>query len=657
MNYEGGRMNYEGGSNYMEEGGMTKEKVHQTSRLDGCIMRTISHFTIPISFFIITVLVFMLAKVAFMLVCHEGHDFQVGDVCDVLRHGLSLDLSTALYFLIVPFLIGMIRIWWKNKVLITILKVYSLLVSLAFSLAFVADTSLYPFWGFKLDSSCLQYLETPTEAAASVSKDYLFVRVLVFLIIAICIDLLYRSIFKSKQMPHTNLRSKIIATIIYVLFIPILIIGIRGGLGESTTNIGQVYYSQNQFLNHSAVNPVFSFLSSFEKSANYVPDYLFMEEDERAKLMENLFPTESIEPDSLLRTKRPNIVVILLESCAGIFTEDIGKRKDIMPRFNQLVHEGVYFSNFYANSWRTDRGTLCTWSGYPSFPRSSVMKMPSKTRFLPGLSKSLRNEGYNTYYIYGGDINFTNMRSYLVTIGFEQLHWMKNYSSEEQKTAKWGVRDDITFGTLLNTIKEQAPITHDSKQPPLLIGYSTLSSHEPWDVPTHKMEDEILNAFCYLDDCIGNFIDQVKQTPQWENLLVIMLPDHGISYKDVGETHEEHDHVPMLWLGGAIKEPRRIEQICNQTDVAATLLGQLGIAHRDFKFSRDVLSKNYTYPFAIHTYNNGITMRDSTGFAVFDLNSNRIIVNKSSNSQQLLKKGKAILQSAAMDLKTIEINH
>jgi len=76
-------------------------------------------------------------------------------------------------------------------------------------------------------------------------------------------------------------------------------------------------------------------------------------------------------------------------------------------------------------------------------------------------------------------------------------------------------------------------------------------------------------------------------------------------------------------------------------------LGQLGIAHDDYPFSRDVMSKAYTYPFAVHTYNNGITMKDSTGFAVFDLNANRIIVDKSSDSELLMKKGKAILQTAA----------
>ena len=365
--------------------------------------------------------------------------------------------------------------------------------------------------------------------------------------------------------------------------------------------------------------------------------------------MDGLYFTDSTAPDTLLKTQRPNIIVILLESCGGIFTEDIGGRQDIMPHLNRLTKEGVYFANFYANSYRTDRGTLCTWSGYPSFPRSSVMKMPAKTRLLPGIAQSLRHEGYHTTYLYGGDINFTNMRSYLVTIGFEQLHWMKDYTSQEQKTSEWGVRDDITFATLSQMVKEQ--------QGPFLIGYSTLSSHEPWDVPTHHLKDEIANAFNYLDECIGNFIDDIKQTPQWENLLVIMLPDHGFSHFGVGEEHEMHDHVPMLWLGGALKAPRRITQLCNQTDLPATLLGQLGIPHNDFRFSRDVMSQSYRYPFAVHTYNNGITMKDSTGFAVFDLNANRIIVDKSSNSEALIKKGKAILQTAAKDLKELTIDN
>ena len=596
-----------------------------------------------IKFYLLTVVIFIAAKVGFMLISGGDHPFAMGDVFDVIWHGFSLDLSTALYVFALPFLCMIVSIWYPHeKFFRWILRPYSVLIAIAFALAFVADTSLYEFWGFKLDASCLQYLETPTEAMASVSTGYIVLRLLVTVLLAAFFTWAYWRIpLKLPQISH-----RIVTTLAGLIVIPLIVIGIRGGLNESTTNIGQVYYSQNQFLNHSAVNPVFSFMASMEKTANYVPDYSFMAESERAQLMEGFYFTDSTEPDTLLKTQRPNIIVILLESCGGIFTEDIGKRSDIMPHLNRLTKEGVYFANFYANSYRTDRGTLCTWSGFPSFPRSSVMKMPEKTRLLPGIAQSLRKEGYHTTYLYGGDINFTNMRSYLVTIGFEQLHWLKDYSREEQKSAEWGVRDDITFATLGNMVKQQ--------QEPFLIGYSTLSSHEPWDVPTHRLDDEVLNAFNYLDECIGNFINDMKQTPQWDNLLVIMLPDHGYSYLGVGEEHELHDHVPMLWLGGAIKSPRRIEQLCNQTDLPATLLGQLGITHDEYYFSRDVMSKSYQYPFAHHTYNNGITMRDSTGFAVFDLNANRIIVDQSSNSELLIKKGKAILQTATDRLKKLD---
>ena len=382
-----------------------------------------------------TVLMFLMAKCFFMLYNHDGHSFSATDVWSVITHGFTLDLSTALYILTIPILVTIVGLWVGNLpraagILRWVMRIWFALVAIALSLAFVADTSLYPFWGFKLDTSCLQYLSTPTEAMASVSTGYMVVRFIVWLLVAFII---YKGYPEFRLRPASK---KLLRTLFYLLLLPVVIIGIRGGIHESTTNIGQAYFSQNQFLNHSAVNPVFSFFSSLEKTASDIPEYHFMEEPERAALMRDVFPTVSEQSDTLLRTNRPDIVIILLESCGGIFTEDIGGRKDIMPRFNKLVDEGVYFSNFYANSYRTDRGTLCAWSGYPSFPRSSLMKMPAKTRFLPGIAKSLLKEGYHTSYIYGGDINFTNMRSYLVTIGFDQFCWMKDYTMEQQRTSK-----------------------------------------------------------------------------------------------------------------------------------------------------------------------------------------------------------------------------
>jgi phosphoglycerol transferase MdoB-like AlkP superfamily enzyme len=437
-------------------------------------------------------------------------------------------------------------------------------------------------------------------------------------------------------------------TLLYLFVIPIIIIGIRGGLDESTTNVGQVYYSQKQFLNHSAVNPVFSFLSSLERTASYIPDYEFMDNSTCEKLVDSLYPTESFSVDTLLNTNRPNIIVILMESCGAIFTGLEG-RADVMPQLERLMNEGISFDSCYANSWRTDRGTVCTYSGYPSFPVSSVMKMPSKSRLLPGLAKSFAAEGYETSYFYGGDINFTNMRSYLIGTGFQQITWKKDFSSEEQQTAEWGVRDDIMF----STVSRQAT-DYQAKGKSFIIGFSTLSSHEPWDVPLKKFDDEVLNAFYYLDHCIGVFVDSLKKTPVWKDLLIVLLPDHGIDYKEVDAEDSRHDHIPMVWTGGAVKAARRIKSICNQTDLPATLLGQMGINHTDYRYSRDVMSSNYTCRMAVHTYNNGIAMVDSTGRAMYDLTSNRMIQGDGYNAERLIHIGKAVLQSAATNLKGLK---
>lgn len=590
-----------------------------------------------------TVLVFIIAKVCFMLCCHQATPvLTVADMKDVILHGLTLDLSTALYFLIVPLLISGISLWWKAKVLGTILRLYFLLISIAFALAFVADTSLYPFWGFKLDASCLQYLESPTEMAASVTTGYLLLRLIILTIVTTVIFWGFRSLapanweFGTGELGVWHRRT---ATLLHLLLIPLFVIGIRGGVHESTTNIGQVYYSQNQFLNHAAVNPVFSFLYSLSHTMGNVEQYQLMDEPESRQLTADVYTTESIGTDTLLTTTRPDIVIILLESCGEEFA-------DVMPYLQQLKQEGIWFSNCYGNSWRTDRGTVCTFSGYPSFPSLSVMKIPQKSRTLPGIACTLQKEGYQTTYLYGGDINFTNMRSYLISTGWERLISMDDYSAEERGSAQWGVRDDITFGTLSQLIQTR------NSDSPYLIGYSTLSSHEPWDVPTKTNDDEVLNAFAYLDSCLKNFIEPLKKTPAWKNLLIIMLADHGINYHDIDLSKPlRKNHIPMLWTGGAVRSPRQVETICNQTDLAATLLGQLRLGHEDFTFSRDVLSKTYRHPTAVHNYNNAQLLIDSTGHILYDFDARQSTITQSTDPERLLRLNKAILQVTINDLK------
>ena len=589
--------------------------------------------------YLVTVILFIVAKPVFMWYNSANHPFTAADMAQVICHGLSLDLSMALYLLAIPFLCVVASIFFgSSKWLRIILKIYYAIIAVALILALIADTSLYEFWLFKLESSCLQYLETPTEAMASVSTGDLLVRLVVWIVLALLLWLAY-----THPRWHINpSRHRIVESLVALLCIPLMVIGIRGGLSESTTNIGQVYFSQNQFLNHAAVNPVFSFFASVEQAANDDMVYEYMDDKTCDNIISQLYNTESKDCDTLLTTQTPNIIIILLEGCGGEFTE-IGGRQNVTPNLNRLAKEGIYFTNCYGNSWRTDRGTVCALSGYPSFPSLSVMKIPSKSRTMPNIAKTLKEQrGYHTQYLYGGDINFTNMRSYLISGGFETLTSKDDFSAKEQKTSEWGVNDEITFKTLYQMATTQ--------KEPYLIGFSTLSSHAPWDVPIHHLDDEILNAFYYLDHCIGQFVEQFRQSAAWDNTLIIMLPDHGIPYKDINESNPLLNHIPMIWLGGAVKNPQKIMQVCNQTDLPATLLGQLGITHDEYTFSRDVLSSTYQHPFAINTYSEGFSVIDSTSFVNYDLISDRVVVTQGEGHERLLLQGRAVLQAASKDL-------
>ena len=171
-------------------------------------------------------------------------------------------------------------------------------------------------------------------------------------------------------------------------------------------------------------------------------------------------------------------------------------------------------------------------------------------------------------------------------------------------------------------------------------------------MPTKKHTDEVQNAFAYLDDCLENFIESLRQTPAWDHLLVIMVADHGVNHHDIDQSKPLlKNHIPMLWVGGAVREPRIIGHICNQTDLAATLLGQMQLSHDDFAFSRDIMSSTYHYPTAVNNYNNAQLLIDSTGYILYDFDARQFSIRQSSDADRLQRLNQAILQRTTNDLK------
>ena len=369
--------------------------------------------------------------------------------------------------------------------------------------------------------------------------------------------------------------------------------------------------------------------------------------DTLIQAQDSLCPGDSIptEPVKLLTTTRPNILIIIMESFTANAIEAVGGEPGITPNLNRLSKEGVLFTNLYANSFRTDRGLVSVLNGYLAQPTTSIMKYPVKSQTLPSIAKSLNKEGYTADMLYGGDINFTNMQSYFYSSGYSKITADRDFPLSS-RLSKWGANDDITFSHLYEDIK-QRPV--DGK--PWLSTFLTLSSHEPFEVPFHHLEHPYLNSVAFTDSCIGNFIDTFKELPAWKNTVVIFVSDHGYRYpENMQEYGPLRFHIPMLWLGGAIAEPKVIDTYANQTDLAATLLNQMGLPTDEFSFSKDILNPCVPH-YAFYTFNNGFGFIDESGVSVYDNEGNKILVEEpESGNETRLEKGKVLLQTLYDDL-------
>lgn len=580
---------------------------------------------------------FVPMRLLFMAV-NSVESYTVANFVDVAINGLPLDIAVAGYLTIIPLLLAIVGVFVYVP-LRKLLIVYNLFAAVAISLAFIADLSLYPFWEFKLDASFLIYLDSPTNAFASVSGWYIALRLIMTVALTAIVFFILHTATSSTLRPG---KQRALTLFSLLLSGGILFLGIRGGIGESTNNIGKVYFSDKQFLNHSAVNPIFSFIYSMGKREDYKDTYNYYGQQELEARFNGLYTTDSTITDTLLTTTRPNIITIILEGMGSPLIESMGGIKGVTPNFDRLTREGVVFTNCHANSYRTDRGVLCALSGYASFPKTSVMKSPIKSRSLPSLASSLSNAGYHNAFLYGGDINFTNMKSYLYSTGYNELIADKDFSLAQQETHLWGVTDHITFDSLYTLV-------HNRPQEPWHVTYLTLSSHQPWTVPYNRFpNDEIANSFAYTDSCLGNFINRLKESELWSNTLLICLPDHTLARYP---RHSEGDEVlrnkiPILLLGGAIKESKRIETLCNQSDLPATILAQMALPIEEFEFSRNVLSPAYKYPFAYHTFNNGVILIDSTGYTMYDIDSDEAQIEIPVDSHHIrANRAKAILQT------------
>ena len=586
----------------------------------------------------------------------------------VIWHGLPLDLSMAGYLSVIPGFLSIAVVWLKRDLVKPIMNIYFIIASLFITCSFLLNASLYPYWKYPLDSTPLFYFFTsPADAIASVSIWQVILSIVILIVLTVGVWFTLRMRGEKRQQysrysygyggfgsgkrnrfddfdRHRGRTSIILLLLTGLLFLPI-----RGGITVSTMNTGQAYFSQNAYLNHSAVNPLFSLLESITHQEDFASQYRFMKDKEADKIFATMTSTsdENTYPllnEATFKKGTPDILIVIMESFASDIMPSMGSYKDVAVCLDSIAQQSILFTRFYANSFRTDRGMVSILSGYPAQPTTSIMRYPRKTSQLPSIARNLaKYKNYKTTYYYGGDADFCNMRSYLVSQGYQHIISDANFPIED-KLSKWGVPDHILAAKMMEDIKAQ----QNEKRPMLRI-LQTSSSHEPFEVPYHRLKDKRLNAFAYTDSVMGAIVREYRKLPRWKNTLIVFVPDHVGGYKENLNDHDRSRYqIPLILAGGAISRPMKVGIIGSQHDIAATLLGQLGVEHREFTFSKNMMS-DATPKFAFFAVNDAFGIVSEENSLIYDNRAQRIVYDKGEKGFNL-KRGQAYLQKLYDDL-------
>lgn len=586
----------------------------------------------------------------------------------VIWHGLPLDLSMAGYLSVIPGFLSIAVVWLKRDLVKPIMNIYFIIASLFITCSFLLNASLYPYWKYPLDSTPLFYFFTsPADAIASVSIWQVILSIVILIVLTVGVWFTLRMRGEKRQQysryaygyggfgsgkrnrfddfdRHRGRTSIILLLLTGLLFLPI-----RGGITVSTMNTGQAYFSQNAYLNHSAVNPLFSLFESITHQEDFASQYRFMKDKEAGKIFATMTSTsdENTYPllnEATFKKGTPDILIVIMESFASDIMPSMGSYKDVAVCLDSIAQQSILFTRFYANSFRTDRGMVSILSGYPAQPTTSIMRYPRKTSQLPSIARNLaKYKNYKTTYYYGGDADFCNMRSYLVSQGYQHIISDANFPIED-KLSKWGVPDHILAAKMMEDIKAQ----QNEKRPMLRI-LQTSSSHEPFEVPYHRLKDKRLNAFAYTDSVMGAIVREYRKLPRWKNTLIVFVPDHVGGYKENLNDHDRSRYqIPLILAGGAISRPMKVGIIGSQHDIAATLLGQLGVEHREFTFSKNMMS-DATPKFAFFAVNDAFGIVSEENSLIYDNRAKRIVYDKDEKGFNL-KRGQAYLQKIYDDL-------
>ncbi len=375
----------------------------------------------------------------------------------------------------------------------------------------------------------------------------------------------------------------------------------------------KIILSKNNFVREIAKNGEYEFVYAFfNNELDYKKFYPLINMHEADQIVRSLVIQDGDEFTSttgierlvygksrlLKNIKNPNIVVIVVESLSAEYLGVFGNNQNLTPYLDKLSEESVFFTKAYATGTRTVRGLEAIVKSIPPTPGSSILRRANNEN-LYTISTVLKPLGYNIDFVFGGYSYFDNMKYFFSNNNFNITDRSDFTDSEVSFANVWGISD----GDALTKFAKVLDKRFEEKKPFFSL-FLTTTNHRPYTFPSNVInmpQGRRSSVVRYTDYVIGEFIENAKLKPWFDDTIFVIVADHCASSAGRTKLPVKKYHIPIFIYAPKLLKPMVVDYIVSQIDILPTVLGLSGINYVSNFYGIDALKSKPNRAF-IGTY-------------------------------------------------------
>lgn len=366
------------------------------------------------------------------------------------------------------------------------------------------------------------------------------------------------------------------------------------------------------------------------------------------------YPVCRLKTDNKYTQKKDRSIIFLILESVG-YREMMANFNGLplMPNLKSIADENILFSNVFAPGTKSAQGLVAMYSGLPAQPFINYLWTNPLVTFQ-GFPSLLRDNGYKTMYLHGGDLSFERQRQYLEEAGFSDIFEFD--PDLPYKSYGWGYDDNTMFHLLQDKILEQ---TGSKKPRPFLATLFTLSTHDPYILPDDwqpvfsektrvmvnksyccTIEGELDNrkalaeAYRFLDYQLGWFYNWYKHN--MKDTILVITGDHtpplDVLATDTDSPNHYRFKIPLIIGGLDEKEILAYRKYSNRIaglhDLPATLMFLLGKEPNSCSLGVNLFTPEEYWPRDRYVYS---VAGDSNEYLVFRHNGSEFTYDRMRN--------------------------